>query len=122
MANSFKAAPVGSLILEPRLRRISRNVVDTKWGPLPEGAQDRVKELFSSVERPVLIRIAEGRRRKEAEVALESVLRRFVFVLLFTTSANFKRCADLARGYQRCPSLQILETLILIMKNFWITT
>ena len=74
----FLAVPVGSLTLEPRLRRISRNVVDTKWGPLPDSAQARVKELFSSVERPVLMRVAEGRRRKEAEVALESVLRRFV--------------------------------------------
>ncbi|KAI9891978.1 MAG: hypothetical protein M1814_002173 [Vezdaea aestivalis] len=69
-------ARTGNLALEPRIRRISKHVVDARWAPLLEAAQKQVKDLFASVERPVVMRIPEGKRRQEAQTALGSVLKR----------------------------------------------
>ncbi|KAK2758345.1 hypothetical protein FQN54_004193 [Arachnomyces sp. PD_36] len=61
--------------LEPQIRHVSQHTVKTKWVTLPEQVQDRVQELFRSVERPVITRQRDERKRIEAQTAVGSVIR-----------------------------------------------
>ncbi|MCJ1382313.1 hypothetical protein MMC17_005426 [Xylographa soralifera] len=61
--------------LKPRFRYINQNVIKTKWEVLPELMQQQVRELFVAVERPVITRHSEDKRRIEAQAALSTVTR-----------------------------------------------
>ncbi|KAI9843854.1 MAG: hypothetical protein M1838_002426 [Thelocarpon superellum] len=61
--------------LKARIKHISQDVVTSQWTPLPESAQQHVRQLFQAVERPVLMRHRDQRRRAEVQVALAPVLR-----------------------------------------------
>ncbi|MCJ1259402.1 hypothetical protein MMC24_007239 [Lignoscripta atroalba] len=61
--------------LRPRLRHVQQDVIKTKWEVLPESVQERVREVFKSVERPVIYKHREERRKIEAQVAVGSIVR-----------------------------------------------
>ena len=63
-------------ILKPRVRRVPRQTVSTKWDVLPQAAQEQVRELLKAIERPVLMSYHNDRRREEAQSILGSVLRK----------------------------------------------
>lgn len=63
-------------MLKPRVRRIAEHTIKSKWTTLPDSAQDRVHELFRSVELPVLTRHRDERKRIEAQSALAAVKRK----------------------------------------------
>lgn len=62
--------------LKPRTKRISQNVITSKWAPLPITAQNQVCELFKTAKRPVILSRRDERQRKEAETVLENMARR----------------------------------------------
>jgi hypothetical protein len=64
--------------LEPRIRHVSQHTVKAKWVTLPEPMQDKVVELFRSVERPVITRHRDEKKRIEAQTAVGSVIRKYV--------------------------------------------
>lgn len=66
--------------LVPRTRHISERVVKSKWTTLPEPVQDRVKELFRLTELPVLTRQMNEKKRIEAQSALSTVRKKYVYV------------------------------------------
>lgn len=57
-------------------RKIPRQTIDTKWGPLPTNAVDRVGVLLSDVEKLVVMRLQDERRRLQASTAIQMVSRR----------------------------------------------
>ncbi|GLI75695.1 hypothetical protein PoHVEF18_003957 [Penicillium ochrochloron] len=60
--------------LKPSVRRIPEKTVKTKWTTLPEPVQDKVRDLFHSVERPVIVRQQNERKRIEAQSAVRAVV------------------------------------------------
>jgi kinetochore protein Fta7 len=60
-------------MLQPRVRKIPEHTIKSKWTTLPESAQERVKELFRSVELPVITKHRDERKRIEAQTALAVV-------------------------------------------------
>ncbi|MCJ1388412.1 hypothetical protein MMC18_001259 [Xylographa bjoerkii] len=65
--------PGRSAALKPRLQYVNQDVIKTKWEVLPEHMQQLVRELFVAVERPVITRDSEEKRRIEAQEALSAV-------------------------------------------------
>ncbi|KAI9804593.1 MAG: hypothetical protein M1833_006666 [Piccolia ochrophora] len=61
--------------LKPRVKRVSLESVK-KWEKLPSLTQERVRRMFDAVERPVMMRYRDGKRRVEAQTALASLMRR----------------------------------------------
>jgi len=66
-------------VLKARVQHVSQNSIRTKWAPLPDAAQNQVRELFRSVERPVLVNQRDERKKIEAQVAVETVLKTYVY-------------------------------------------
>lgn len=66
------AAPFPSL--EPQIKRVAPDVVNSKWMNLSPPAQDQVRELFRTVARPLLMRYRDDERRAEAEEAMGDFL------------------------------------------------
>ncbi|EEP81534.1 conserved hypothetical protein [Uncinocarpus reesii 1704] len=64
-------------MLVPRTRHISERTVKSKWAPLSEPIQDRIKELFQATELPVLTRQKDGKKRVEAQSALSAVRKKY---------------------------------------------
>ncbi|KAF2096419.1 hypothetical protein NA57DRAFT_78025 [Rhizodiscina lignyota] len=62
--------------LKPRTRRISQNLITSKWTPLPAPAQQQVRELFKAAKRPVILARHDERRKREAEVVLDHMVTR----------------------------------------------
>lgn len=62
--------------LKPRTRHISQDLIQTRWGPLPAPAQQQVRELLKAAKRPVFLSRHEERRRREAEVVLDHMVKR----------------------------------------------
>ncbi|OOQ88129.1 putative kinetochore protein fta7 [Penicillium brasilianum] len=60
--------------LKPSVRRIPEKTIKTKWTTLPEPLQDKVRDLFHSLERPVIVRQQNERKRIEAQSALRAVV------------------------------------------------
>ncbi|MCJ1408061.1 hypothetical protein MMC19_002134 [Ptychographa xylographoides] len=61
--------------LKPRVRYIHQDIIKTKWQVLPEQVQDRIQELFTVVQRPVIARVRDDRQRIEVQAALSSITR-----------------------------------------------
>ncbi|KMP05392.1 hypothetical protein CIRG_05073 [Coccidioides immitis RMSCC 2394] len=72
-ADDAESGPNKIARLVPRTRHVSEKTVKSKWTTLPEPVQDRIKDLFHAVEFPVLTRQREGRKRVEAQSALNAV-------------------------------------------------
>ncbi|EPS28280.1 hypothetical protein POX_e07251 [Penicillium oxalicum] len=61
--------------LKPSVRRIPENTIKTKWSTLPESVQERIQDLFLSLERPVIVRQQNERKRIEAQSAVRAVVK-----------------------------------------------
>jgi hypothetical protein len=57
-------------------RKVPRHTIDTKWAPLPTNAIDRVGLLLNDVEKSVVMRLQDERRRTQAGTAIQMVSRR----------------------------------------------
>ena len=62
-------------VLKPCLRYVHQDVIKDKWNVLPELLQDRIKQLFKSIERPVIASYRDDKKRIEAQVILSSITR-----------------------------------------------
>ncbi|EEH11557.1 conserved hypothetical protein [Histoplasma capsulatum G186AR] len=60
-------------ILKPRTRHIAERTIKTKWTTLPDSVQGMIKDLFRSIERPVVMRHRDERKRIEAQTAVVAV-------------------------------------------------
>ncbi|KAJ5175864.1 uncharacterized protein N7482_001741 [Penicillium canariense] len=60
--------------LKPSVRRIPEKTIKAKWTTLPEPVQDKVRDLFHSLERPVIVRQQNERKRIEAQSAVRAVV------------------------------------------------
>jgi kinetochore protein Fta7 len=67
--------------LKPSVRRIPEKTVKTKWTTLPEPVQDKVRDLFHSLERPVIVRQQNERKRIEAQSAVRAVVHKYVHIV-----------------------------------------
>jgi hypothetical protein len=67
--------------LKPSVRRIPEKTIKTKWTTLPEPVQDKVRDLFHSLERPVIVRQQNERKRIEAQSALRAVVHKYVYIV-----------------------------------------
>ncbi|MCJ1480091.1 hypothetical protein MMC06_000245 [Schaereria dolodes] len=61
--------------LRPRSRHADQETAKLKWEVLPDSLQDRVLELFETVEWPVIKQFQEDRKKTEAQVAVSSITR-----------------------------------------------
>ncbi len=57
-------------------RGVSRHTIDTKWEPLPATAIDRISQMLNDVERSVVMRLQDERKRTQASTAVQMVSRR----------------------------------------------
>ncbi|KUJ18224.1 uncharacterized protein LY89DRAFT_42537 [Mollisia scopiformis] len=62
--------------LQPMSRKVSRQVIDSKWEPLPSACVEQVSQFLQDVQRPVVVRLNEERKRIQASTALQMVSRR----------------------------------------------
>ena len=60
-------------LLSPQIKYISQDVVQSKWKALPKSTEDNVKELFRSIERPVLASYVGKSRKIDAQQAIASI-------------------------------------------------
>ncbi|GAM37584.1 hypothetical protein TCE0_024r07624 [Talaromyces pinophilus] len=61
--------------LKPQVKNVSKHTIKSKWSSLPEPVQSKVRDLFRSLERPVIVRQRDERKRIEAQVALAGVVK-----------------------------------------------
>jgi kinetochore protein Fta7 len=62
--------------LEPRTVRIPRSQISTKWNVLPDSSHAQLRDIFRSVERPVVMKFRDERKRVQAEAAIGSLVKR----------------------------------------------
>lgn len=62
--------------LKPHVRRVPEKTIKSKWTPLPEPVQEKIKDMFHSLERPVIMRNQNERKRIEAQGAVQAVVRK----------------------------------------------
>jgi kinetochore protein Fta7 len=62
--------------LKPHVRRVPEKTIKSKWTTLPEPVQERVRDMFHSLERPVIMRSQNERKRIEAQGAVQAVVRK----------------------------------------------
>lgn len=63
--------------LEPTVRRVSRLKIE-KWEPLPPGCVDQISTLLQELQKPVIARVKDDRKKSQASVALKSISRKLV--------------------------------------------
>lgn len=63
--------------LKPQVKNVSKQTIKSKWSSLPEPVQSKVRDLFRSLERPVIVRQRDERKKIEAQVALGSVVKTY---------------------------------------------
>ncbi|CAL5869839.1 uncharacterized protein PFLUO_LOCUS4070 [Penicillium psychrofluorescens] len=61
--------------LKPHTRRVPEKTIKAKWTTLPEPVQEKVRDLFHALERPVIVRQQNERKRIEAQTAVQAVVR-----------------------------------------------
>ncbi|KAL3462936.1 CENP-Q, a CENPA-CAD centromere complex subunit-domain-containing protein [Aspergillus heterothallicus] len=61
--------------LKPQVRHISERTIKSKWSTLPEPAQDKIRDMFRALERPVIVRQQNDRKRYEAQAAVQAVVK-----------------------------------------------
>ncbi|EAW14084.1 uncharacterized protein ACLA_071170 [Aspergillus clavatus NRRL 1] len=61
--------------LKPQVRQVSERTIKSKWTTLPEPVQDKIRDMFRSLERPVIVRHQNERKRIEAQAAVQAVVR-----------------------------------------------
>ncbi|GAQ06537.1 hypothetical protein ALT_3858 [Aspergillus lentulus] len=61
--------------LKPQVRQISERTIKSKWTTLPGPVQDKIRDMFRALERPVIVRQPNERKRIEAQAAVQAVVR-----------------------------------------------
>ncbi|KAJ5569425.1 uncharacterized protein N7459_008855 [Penicillium hispanicum] len=61
--------------LKPHVRRVPEKTIKSKWTTLPEPVQDKVRDMFHALERPVIGRHRNEQKRIEAQSAVQAVVR-----------------------------------------------
>jgi kinetochore protein Fta7 len=61
--------------LKPRTQNVSKRTIKTKWSNLSEAAQEKVRAMFHTLERPVIVLQRDERKRIEAQTALGAVVK-----------------------------------------------
>ncbi|KAL3469879.1 CENP-Q, a CENPA-CAD centromere complex subunit-domain-containing protein [Aspergillus californicus] len=61
--------------MKPQVRHISERTIKSKWSTLPESAQDKIRDMFRALERPVIVRQQNDRKRHEAQAAVQAVVK-----------------------------------------------
>ncbi|OJJ47127.1 hypothetical protein ASPZODRAFT_132074 [Penicilliopsis zonata CBS 506.65] len=61
--------------LKPQVRNVPERTIKSKWTTLPEPAQEKVRDIFRTLERPVIVRHGNERKRIEAQAAVQAVVR-----------------------------------------------
>ncbi|KAA8650746.1 uncharacterized protein ATNIH1004_003435 [Aspergillus tanneri] len=61
--------------LKPHVRHVSERTIKSKWSTLPEPAQDKVRDMFRALERPVIVQHQNERKRIEAQAAVQAVVK-----------------------------------------------
>ncbi|EAW18791.1 uncharacterized protein NFIA_087470 [Aspergillus fischeri NRRL 181] len=61
--------------LKPQVRQVSERTIKSKWTTLPEPVQDKIRDMFRALERPVIVRQPNERKRIEAQAAVQAVVR-----------------------------------------------
>ncbi|KAL6237310.1 hypothetical protein BDW75DRAFT_86155 [Aspergillus navahoensis] len=61
--------------LKPQVRHISERTIKSKWSTLPEPTQDRIRDMLRALERPVIVRQQNERKRYEAQAAVQAVVK-----------------------------------------------
>lgn len=64
--------------LQPRTQNVSKRTIKSKWSNLPEAAQEKVRAMFRTLERPVIVLQRDERKRVEAQAALAAVIKKYV--------------------------------------------
>jgi kinetochore protein Fta7 len=62
--------------LKPRIRRVTKRTIRSRWTTLPEAVQEKVQDMFRSLERPVIVRHRDERKRIEAQTAVGIVVKK----------------------------------------------
>ena len=62
--------------LKPQIRRVPEKTIKSKWSTLPEPVQEKVREMFHALERPVVMRQPNEKKRIEAQSAVQAVVRK----------------------------------------------
>jgi hypothetical protein len=64
--------------LKSHVRNVPERTIKSKWSTLPEPVQDKVRDMFRALERPVIVRHQNERKRIEAQAAVQAVVRKYV--------------------------------------------
>lgn len=96
--------------LKPRVRHISEGTIKSKWTTLPEPVQEKVREMFRSLERPVIVRHRDERKRIEAQTAVAAVVKKYV--TMANTILQMKRMTFGCSYYLHC-ELRLIFFVIL---------
>ncbi|KAJ5925073.1 CENP-A-nucleosome distal centromere subunit CENP-Q, partial [Penicillium verhagenii] len=91
----------GYAYLKPQVRRVPEKTIKSKWTTLPEPVQDKVREMFHALERPVVMRQSNERKRIEAQSAVQAVVRKAH--ILYLDSANPPQLDSLGKRLPRMP-------------------
>lgn len=70
------ASPLPFQHLEPVERSVSHHTIDSTWEPLPAIAHDRAMQLLGDIEKSVVQRLRDERKRTQASTAIQMVTRR----------------------------------------------
>lgn len=63
--------------LKPHVRQVPERTIKSKWSTLPEPVQDKVRDMFRALERPVIVRHQNERKRIEAQTAVQAVVKKY---------------------------------------------
>lgn len=62
--------------LKSHVRNVPERTIKSKWSTLPEPVQDKVRDMFRALERPVIVRHQNERKRIEAQAAVQAVVKK----------------------------------------------
>lgn len=63
--------------MKPHVRQVPERTIKSKWSTLPEPVQDKVRDMFRALERPVIVRHQNERKRIEAQAAVQVVVKKY---------------------------------------------
>jgi hypothetical protein len=59
--------------LQPMTRQVSRQIIQTKWEPLPPSCVELISQFLDDLQRHVAVRFSDERRKNQASTALQMV-------------------------------------------------
>jgi CENP-Q, a CENPA-CAD centromere complex subunit len=64
--------------LQAVTRRVSRQTIEANWEPLPSSCIERISQILQDLQRPVVVRYNDERKRAQSSTALQMISRRLV--------------------------------------------